>query len=314
MTGTVLVTGANGFVGQALCRHLGKQGWRVLAALRPGRPAPPDCESRPAPDLEPDADWGPALDGATHVVHAAARVHQMGESGELAEKAHQRANYRGTLALAEQAAAAGVKRFVFLSTAKVMGEHNPPGHPFSDADAPAPEDAYARAKRAAELSLLALPGLDCAILRPPLVYGPGAGANLGSLMRLILKAIPLPFGLVANRRSLIGLSNLAAGVESLLNHPDATSKVFLIKDLDVSTGELIQLLAKALGRPARLVPVPVPLLKLGAALTGKQDMAERILGSLEIDDSALRRGLGWQPPADPHHDLKAMANAFIQGL
>lgn len=314
MTGTVLVTGANGFVGQALSRHLNRQGWRVLAGLRPGRPAPSDCEPRPAPDLGPDADWGPALKAATHVVHAAARVHQMGESGELAEKAHQRANYQGTLALAEQAAAAGVKRFVFLSTAKVMGEHNPQGRPFSDADTPQPEDAYAKAKRDAELALLTLPSLDCAILRPPLVYGPGAGANLESLMRLIIKGIPLPFGLVANRRSLIGLSNLAAGVECLLNHPDATGKAFLIKDLNVSTADLIQLLAKALGRPARLWPVPPALLKLGAALTGKQDLAERILGSLEIDDSALRRDLGWQPPADPHQDLDSMAKAFIQGL
>lgn len=314
MTGTVLVTGANGFVGQALCRHLNKQGWRVLAGLRPGRAGPENCEPRPAPDLGPDADWGPALDGASHVVHAAARVHRMGESGELAEKAHQRANYQGTLTLAEQAAAAGVKRFVFLSTVKVMGEHNPQGRPFSDADTPAPEDAYARAKRAAELGLLTLPGLDCAILRPPLVYGPGAGANLESLMRLILKGIPLPFGLVANRRSLIGRSNLAAGVECLLNHPGATGKAFLIKDLNVSTAELILLLAKALGRPARLWPVPVPWLKLGAALTGKQDLAQRILGSLEIDDSGLRHDLGWQPPADPHQDLKAMAQAVIQGL
>lgn len=314
MTGTVLVTGANGFVGQALCRHLRAKGWRVLAALRPGRPAPSDCEPRPAPDLAPDADWSQALAGASHVVHAAARVHRIGESGELALAAHERANHLGTRRLAEQAQQAGVKRFVFLSTAKVMGERSPPGRPFSDADTPQPEDAYAKAKRAAEQALLAQPGLDCAILRPPLVYGPGAGANLESLMRLILKGIPLPFDLVANRRSLIGRSNLAAGVDCLLNHPDATGKTFLIKDLTVSTPELIRLLARALDRPARLWPVPTGLLKLGAALTGRKDLAERVLGSLEIDDSALRGNLGWQPPADPQQDLKAMAQAFIQGL
>jgi nucleoside-diphosphate-sugar epimerase len=311
---TVLVTGANGFVGQAVCKHLKEKGWRVLAAVRANRPVPEGCEARPSPDLTPDADWQAALSGATHVVHAAARVHQMGESGDAALQAHLKANRDGTLALADQAQRAGVGRFVFVSTAKVMGEHNPPGQPFCDSDPPHPEDAYAISKRAAEEGLLAMPGMACAVLRPPLVYGPRVTANLQSLMRLIVKGYPLPFGRVANRRSLIGVGNLASAVGHLLEHPDASGKTFLIKDLDVSTPELIQRLARALNRPARLLPVPPALLSFGAGLLGKGDLAERILGSLEIDDGHLRHTLGWAPKIDPAWELKRMAKAFSLDL
>ncbi|MBF0166162.1 MAG: NAD-dependent epimerase/dehydratase family protein [Alphaproteobacteria bacterium] len=314
MSGTVLVTGASGFVGKAACQHFKDQGWRVLAALRPGRPVPEGCEARLAPDLGPDADWRSALEGASHVLHTAARVHQMGESVELAEKAHLTANFEGTLALAHQAAQAGIKRLVFVSSAKVMGEHSPPSRPFTDSDPPAPEDAYARSKCLAEQALLALPGLEVACLRPPLVYGPGVTANLDSLMRLISKGIPLPFGLVDNKRSLIGLTNLAQALGLLLTHPEASGRSFLIEDLTVSTPNLIRLLAKALDRPARLLPVPPALLDLGARLLGKGDLASRVLGSLEIEAAELRQTLGWHPVLEPSQELGRMADSFIKGL
>ncbi len=314
MTGTVLVTGASGFVGHAVCRHLQDRGWRVLAAVRPGRQAPEGCEERPAPDLGPGADWRPALEGASHVIHAAARVHRMGESGESAEQAHLTANLEGTLGLAGQAVEAGVQRFVFVSTAKVMGEHNPEGRPFTDDDAPAPQDAYARAKFKAEGALLRMQGLECAILRPPLIYGPGATANLESLMRLILKGIPLPFGMVDNQRSLIGIGNLAQALGLLLEHPKAAKRAFLIRDLDVSTPGLIRLLAKALDRKARLLPIPPFLLDGTARLLGKGDLADRVLGSLVIDDAHLRGGLGWTPLHEPGQELARMAESYIKTL
>ncbi|MBF0268022.1 MAG: NAD-dependent epimerase/dehydratase family protein [Alphaproteobacteria bacterium] len=312
--GAVLVTGANGFVGRAVCRHLRENGWPVLAAVRPGRPVPEGCEARIAPDLSPDADWRAALAGASYVIHSAARVHQMGESPELAWEAHRKANLDGTLTLARQAAEAGVKRFVFVSTAKVMGEHNPPDHPFADQDPPNPQDPYAHSKWQAEQALLALPGLETAILRPPLVYGAGATANLESLMRLIMKGVPLPFGGVDNRRSLVSASNLAHALALLLIHPAAAGKSFLVKDLDVSTPGLIRQLAQALDRPARLLFVPVGLLTWGARLLGKRDLAERVLGSLEIDDSHLRQTLGWTPAFDPAQEMARMAKAFTQDL
>lgn len=314
MTGPVLVTGANGFVGQAVCRRLCNEGWRVLAAVRPGRPAPEGCEPRPAPGLAPDADWRPALDGARYVIHAAARVHQMGESLETAEQAHRDANFLGTLALAEQARRNGIQRFVFISTVKVMGEHSRSGRPFSDIDEPGPMDAYARSKWAAEQALLALPGLEVACLRPPLVYGPGATANLKSVMRLVHKGIPLPFGLIRNRRSLIGVTNLAAAAILLLTHPNACGKSFLIKDLDVSTPDLIRLLAGALGCRARLLAAPPRFLNLLARLSGRQGLAERLLGDLAVDDSGLRQTLGWKPVLTPEAELRRMAEAFIRGL
>ncbi|CAA6604908.1 NAD-dependent dehydratase [Rhodospirillaceae bacterium LM-1] len=314
MTGAVLVTGANGFVGRAVCRYLQEGGWPVLAAVRPGRSAPAGCEPRLAPDLSPDADWRAALAGASYVIHSAARVHQMGESPEFAWEAHRKANLDGTLALAKQAAQASVKRFVFVSTAKVMGEHNPPGQPFADQNPPNPQDPYARSKWQAEQALLALTGLETAILRPPLVYGDGATANLESLMRLIVKGVPLPFGGVENRRSLVSANNLANALALLLNHPAAPGRSFLIKDLDVSTPGLIRQLAQALDRPARLLFVPAGLLNWGARLLGKRDLAERVLGSLEIDDSRLRQTLGWTPPFDPAQEMARMAKAFTQDL
>lgn len=314
MTGTVLVTGASGFVGRAVCRHLQGQGWRVLAAVRPGRQVPEGCEARPAPDLGPGADWRPALEGASHVIHAAARVHQMGESGEAAEQAHLTANLEGTLKLASQAGEAGVQRFVFVSTAKVMGEHSAKGHPFTENDTPAPQDAYARAKLKAEEALLRMRGLPTAILRPPLVYGPGATANLESLMRLILKGIPLPFGLVDNQRSLIGIGNLAQALGLLLEHPKAAGQTFLIRDLDVSTPGLIRLLAQALGRKARLLAVPPILLDGMARLLGKGDLADRVLGSLAVDDAHLRGTLGWNPLHEPGQELARMAESYIKTL
>lgn len=311
---TVLVTGASGFVGRAVCARLRAAGFHVLAATRLGRPVPEGCEPRPAPDLAPDADWRAALAGADFVVHAAARVHNMKERPDEARAAHHRANFEGALSLARQALEAGTRRLVFISTAKVLGEESPPGRAFSD-DSPAnPQDPYARSKRQAEEGLLRLPGLETAILRPPLVYGPGAKGNLHALMSLIYKGIPLPLGLVRNRRSLIGLDNLADGALCLLTHPAAPGNTFLIKDITLSSGALAGKLGQALGRPARLLPLPPALIAGGARLLGKRAMADRLLGSFEIGATRLETALGWRPQSGSQDEFARMAAAFRQGL
>lgn len=293
----VLVTGASGFVGRALVPYLVESGHQVIAALR--RPLDLGVESRMVGELGPETDWSAAVDGMDAVIHLAARAHVMDdESGDVLGL-YRRINRDGTLRLAEQARTAGVRRFVFVSTIKVNGEETAPDRPFRPDAPPAPTDPYGIAKAEAEEALRRLTatgGMELVILRPPLIHGPGAKGNLAALLRLLQRGVPLPLGSVGNKRSLIGLDNLVHALDFLLSCPQAAGKTLLIRDdEDVSVTRMIELLAIGLNHPARLVPVPPALLRLVATVLGRQAMAQRLLGSLTVDDSSLR-ALGWTPP------------------
>ena len=220
-----------------------------------------------------------------------------------------RVNVNGTRQLARQAADAGVRRFIFVSSVKVNGEHSLAGRPLTAADAPAPLDPYGISKLEAEQALQALStetGMEMVIVRPPLVYGPGVKANFGSLLRWLSKGWPLPLGAVHdNRRSLVAVDNLADLLLTCVDHPAAASQTFLASDgEDLSTTELLRRMGQALGKPARLLPVPPALLRWGATALGKADIAQRLLGSLQVDITHTRQTLGWTPPITVDEGLR----------
>lgn len=255
------------------------------------------------------ADLRTALGGADVVIHAAARAHVLQERAADPLAEYRRVNVDGTLALARAAAEAGVRRFVFVSSIKVNGERTAPGRAFRADDAPAPGDAYGVSKWEAEQGLCALAretGMEVVVVRPPLVYGPGAKGNFAALVRRVARGVPLPLGAVRhNRRSLVGLDNLVDLIVTCLDHPGAANQVFLAADgEDLSTADLLQRVARAMGRPARLLPVPVWVLQAAAASLGKRAVAQRLLGSLQVDGSKARELLGWAPPVSVDEGLK----------
>lgn len=306
----VLVTGATGFLGGAVCRALATAGHELRAAVRRAAPLPAGVVAVPGADLGPEADWAPALEGCEAVVHLAARAHVMNDTEADPLALFRRVNRDGALRLGEQAAAAGLKRMVFVSTIKVNGEATVPGRPFRADDTPRPVDPYGRAKAEAEEALAALSartGLEVTVVRPTLVHGPGAKGNLAVLMGAIRKGLPLPLGAVDNRRSLVGAANLAELLTLCLVHPAAAGQVFLASDGEsVSTARLIRGIAAAMGRPARLLPVPPALLALGGRVLGKGAAVDRLLGSLEVDDGPTRRLLGWSPTRSLQEGLLEM--------
>lgn len=284
----VVVTGAGGFVGRALCPALQRASWSVVPAGR-----------RDTGDIGPATDWRPLLDGAEAVVHLAARVHVMRDDG-AEPAAFDRVNHLATARLAAQAAEAGVRRFVFMSSVKVHGDVS--DHPLRADDPPSPTDPYGRSKLAAEAALAGHSArMATAILRPPLVYGPGVKGNFLSLMRAIDRGWPLPFAAVANRRSLIQLGNLVDAARAALEAPPG---IYLPSDgEDVSTPALVRRIAAALGRPARLYSVPPAMLRGLAAAAGKTAALERVTGSLTVDG----RLAGWKPPFAMAEGLAATA-------
>lgn len=299
----ILVTGANGFVGRALVRRLARPGGDhfVLAVVRSAA-----CEISGAikvstiAAIDDATDWSSLCAGCDCVVHLAARVHVMRDAAADPLVEFRRVNVDGTLNLARQAAAAGVRRFVFISSIKVNGESTQVGRPFTAADVPAPGDPYGQSKLEAELGLrrlAAVTGMEFVIIRPPLVYGSGVRANFAALMAAVAKGIPLPLGALRNRRSLVGIANLVDLISVCLTHPQAKNQLFLASDgEDVSTPELIRRLAQALGRPARLLPVPPSLLWLGAKLLGRGESIGRLSESLQVDIEYTRKQLQWSPP------------------
>jgi nucleoside-diphosphate-sugar epimerase len=317
----ILVTGAAGFVGRAVCERLARDGIAVRAALRraPDLPVAGAAESVVTGPLEACNDLPAALDGVDAVVHLAARAHVLHDRTPDPLAAYRAANADATARLAEAARAARVRRFVLMSSIKVNGEAAGKDRPFTEADAPAPQDAYGIAKMEAEGALrdaAAAPGsaLEPVILRAPLVYGPGVRANMRALLRLCDSPWPLPFGGIDNRRSLLSLANLGDAVATALSHPAAAGETFLLSDgEDVSTGELIRRLRAALGRPARLIPAPSAPMRVGLTLLGRRAAADRLFGSLAVDSSRIRTRLGWTPPETLDDGLAALAGWWRAG-
>ena len=311
----VLVTGASGFVGSALCAHLVAKGHTVRGAVRntQGKPLP-GVEYQIVSDMSIGANWREVLTDINVVVHCAARVHVMKEASVDPLAAFREVNVKGTACLAEQAVDRGAKRFICISSIKVNGETTS-GHPFKADDTPAPEDPYGISKWEAEQVLREIAektGLEVVIIRPPLVYGPGVRANFLRLMQGIMSGVPLPLGAIDNRRSLVALDNLVDLIEDCLNNPQAINQTFLVSDGDdLSTKALFQRTAVALGRPVRLIPVPVSLLWAMARLFGKSDFAQRLCGSLQVDISKTRDRLSWSPPISVDEALHKTAKHFL---
>jgi len=309
MISKVLVTGANGFVGRALCAHLEQSGCAVVRAVR-STDSPFEF---PVGAIDGATPWGPALGtGVDAVVHLAAQA-ALADQSPAALARLRVLNVEGTANLARQCAAHGVQRLVFVSTAKVLGEGRE--QPYGADDSPLPADPYARSKWEAEQGLLqiaAQTGLEVVIIRPPLVYGPGVKGNFAALMRWVARGRVLPLGAIThNARSLLALDNLVDLVMHCAVHPAAANQTFLVADgEDVSTAELLQRMARAMNRKARLFPVPVWMLESAAALLGKRDVARRLCGSLRLDIQHTRQRLGWTPPIGLDEGLRRAA----QGL
>lgn len=309
----VLVTGATGFVGRALVAQLVRLGRFEVLALTRQIPAYPVAGAKYllGGDLTSQTQLQPALAGVHALIHTAARAHVLDERAADPLAEFRRVNVAGTLRLAAQAAAMGVRRFVFVSSIGVNGVQSAPGKVFSEADQPNPHNAYALSKWEAEQGLLrfaAETGMEVVIIRPPLVYAPDAPGNFGSLMRWLQRGVPLPLGAIHNQRSLVALDNLVDLIMTCLAHPAAANQTFLVSDgEDVSTTELLRRMGHAMGRPARLIPVPASWLKLAAALVGKQDVAQRLCGSLQVDTEKTRRLLDWTPPLSLDEGLRKAA-------
>lgn len=299
---TVLLTGASGFIGSATLNQLTSLGYTVRPAVRSLHSiVSSQMALPPVPiDFNYGSDCSLALAGITDVIHLAARVHVMKEPTVDALGTYRNVNVAGTLALARQAAQAGVRRFIFVSSVKVNGERTLPGKPFTPDAHPEPREPYGISKLEAEVGLReieAQTGMEVVIIRPPLVYGPGVKANFGIMMRWVASGAPLPFGAIRNARSMVALDNLVDFLITCLAHPAAAGQTFLVSDdEDVSTTELLRKTAQVMGRRALLLPVPSLALEIGAALLGRQAEAHRLLDSLQVDIEKSRRLLGWSPP------------------
>lgn len=314
----VLLTGASGFVGSAVGARLLADGVHdVRCAVRQLLGVlPAGLERCNAPSLGSNADWSDALQSVDAVIHCAARVHVMNEqaSDPLAE--FRCTNVEGTLTLARQAAAAGVRRFIFVSSIKVCGEQTLPGQVFRADDPPQPGEPYGLSKLEAEEGLLALAaetGLEVVIVRPPLIYGPGVKANFLSMLRWLKWGVPLPFGAIDNRRSLVALDNLVDLLVLCLMHPAAAGQRFLVSDgEDLSTSELLRRLSTALSRPVRLLPVPQVWIEGMARLLGRQSLSQRLCGSLQVNIDKTRERLDWTPPLTVDQALAKTAAHFLE--
>jgi nucleoside-diphosphate-sugar epimerase len=324
MTERVLVTGADGFVGKVVCRRLIESGytpraglwnvklWPALQAAMPGL-----SEFAILGDLGTNPNLHPALANVSAVVHLAARVHVMHNNAAHPLGEYRRINVDGTKAVALAAVEQGIRRMIFVSTAKVNGESTY-SNGFSEDDPPNPQDPYAVSKWEAEealRSVAATTGLEVVIIRPPLVYGPGVRANFLALMKLVHRGIPLPLPDTNNTRSLLGVENLADFLLHCVGHPGSGNETFMVSDgEDISTRELVARLARALGRTARFLPVPAAAVRLAGKLVGRETAVCRLLGSLAISSDKARQRLGWKPPLTLDSGLAATANWYLDSL
>lgn len=308
----ILITGANGFVGRYLTHHLVSTGLSVSCAMRTDTMLDDNVDRKILiPSIDGRSDWTEALSGCEVVIHLAARVHVMNDDAldPLAE--FRKVNVEGTLNLARQAVNAGVKRFIFVSSVKVNGEHTEAGKPFNEDSVPDPKDAYGISKLEAEQGLLKIAqetGMEVVIIRPPLVYGAGVKANFASMIRAVKRGIPLPLGAIHNKRSFVYVGNLVSMIMRCIDHPAAANQVFLVSDgHDLSTTELLRCCAAALNVRARLLPVPQKFIEVCAILLGKRAVVQRLCGNLQLDITKARTMLGWTPPFSVADGLKVTA-------
>ncbi|MBW0146832.1 UDP-glucose 4-epimerase family protein [Marinobacter arenosus] len=315
ISSTVLVTGATGFVGGALVRALLCEGFKIRCPTRtPKLGMPEGVDQVTGCDLCNDDNWGQVLIGVDFVVHCAAQVHVMNNHSLDPMEEYSRVNVEGTLRVARLAAKAGVKRFLFLSSIKVLGESTAAGAPFREEDEPAPKEAYGRSKLEAEKALFELSsetGMDVVVVRCPLVYGPGVGGNFRALMRLSDSAMPLPFGNIRNLRSMVFIGNLVDFLSHVLKTPIASNQVFLISDgEDISTPHLIRAIREVLGRPYMLWSFPYSWIRVLARIAGKEAVFSRLFDSLQVDSNKSQRLLKWSPPYPLSEGLAATVRAY----
>ncbi|MEC4727741.1 SDR family oxidoreductase [Shewanella sp. D64] len=309
----ILLTGGSGFLGKHLLKKLSKF---QLSVLDRSVTEKDEQFTYFKASIDSKSSYSLELKNVKTVIHCAARVHIMNEqiSDPLSE--FREINTAGTVNLARQAVTAGVKRFIFVSSIKVNGESTQPGRPFSVSDARKAEDFYGQSKLEAEEQLLELAketGLEVVIIRPTLVYGPDVKANFASLMNLVSKGIPLPFGCITdNRRSLVSVSNLVDLILTCIDHPKAANQVFLVSDdHDVSTASMVMNMSQALGKSSKLLPVPLWCYRLVGKLAGKTDVVNRLLGSLQVDITHTKDTLGWVPPQTLEDGFRETAEAFL---
>lgn len=291
----IFITGANGFVGKPLCDELQKRGKNVVAGVRQAQRANEISYG----DFSEQNNWLDILENIEVVIHLAARVHVMNEKDTDPLAAFMKMNCEATIKMAKSAKAAGVKRFIFISSIKVNGERTLAA-PFSADDTPAPEDAYGISKAEAEKKLMELHEtgkFEVVILRPPLIYGPGVKANFKNLMYLVERDLPIPFGRIDfNKRSLVSVYNLIDLIILCIDHPQAGGNIFLVSDDDdLSLKELILLMGKVLNKTPHLLPVPITIIRLGLTMIGKKSYGERLFGNLQLDIEKTKKNLNWSP-------------------
>lgn len=312
---TVLITGSTGFVGAALVKQLASlMTCQVRALVRSKGVVFADSVNPVYVGSDYLTSGNVPLTGVDVLIHCAARVHVMSDASSDPLSEYRKINVDGTLNLAKQAAQSGVKRFIFISSIKVNGEETQVGTPFTAEDIPAPSDPYGVSKMEAEQQLMSLGkeiGMEIVVIRPVLVYGPGVKANFRSMMNWLNKGWPLPLGAIRNQRSFVALENLIDLIITCIEHPGAANQVFLASDgYDMSTTQLLKQLGEALGRPARLIPVPVSILVRAASLLGRRSAAQRLCGSLQVDIRKSRELLGWSPPSTVENALRKTASNF----
>lgn len=316
----ILITGINGFVGQAVCKRLRRENLHMLA----GTTRQPRFERGPEqvplyhiPKIGPDTDWTHALSGAEIVIHLAARVHIMRDKESNPLAAFRRVNTEGTKKLAIQAAAAGARRFVFVSTVKVLGEESP-DRDLTEKDVAKPEDSYGISKWEAEQNLLDIAKttkMEIVILRAPLVYGPDVKGNFYSLLKLVNSGILLPFGSIKNNRSLLFVGNFADAITTAANHPNAGNKTFFVSDdNNISTPELVDKITLAMGKKSRIFKLPIRLLKIIGFFIGRSAAIRRLTGSLTVDINHIKTHLSWHPPFSIEDGLKETADWFVRNF
>jgi nucleoside-diphosphate-sugar epimerase len=312
----IFVTGASGFVGHALMdKMLTSCDYKIFAAVRKLDPDFPSAVKQWKFDgISTTTDWNNSLQGIDCIIYTAARVHIMSDTANDPLEEFRAVNTIGTLNLARQAADLGVKRFIYLSSIKVNGESTQLGMPFTEDDKFVPTDPYPLSKYEAELGLLELAKktqMEVVIIRPPLVYGPGVKANFLSMMKWLNKGIPLPFGAINNKRSLVALDNLVDLILTCIDHPAAANQVFLVSDGDdLSTTELLQRVATSLGKKPILMHVNQQLLEIGLKLVGKKDLAQRLYASLQVDISKAKKLLNWTPAVSVDEGFRKTTEAF----